>query len=49
MTMTKKFEGFQNQVEGWMKNVNAQMVLMESNFKVLKAQVAQNKTNASST
>jgi len=39
MTMTKKFEGFQNQVEGWMKNVNAQMVLMESNFKVLKAQV----------
>jgi len=39
MTMTKKFEGFQNQVEGWMKNVNAQMVLMESNMKVLKAQV----------
>ncbi len=49
MTMTKKFDGFQNQVEGWMKNVNAQMTLMESNFKILKAQVSQNKNNTPST
>ena len=48
MTMTKKFEGFQNQVEGWMKNVNAQMVLMESNFKVLKAQVSNKGTTSTS-
>lgn len=46
MTMTKKFEGFQTNVEGWMKNVNAQLLLLETNFKVLKGQVAaKNRTN----
>ena len=44
--LNKKFESFQANVEGWMKNTNAQMTLMETNFQVLKAQISNKKTTS---
>ena len=46
MTLTKKFEGFQNHVESWMKNTNAQLLLLENNYKTIKAQVAARNNNS---
>ncbi len=35
--MSKKFEEFQGNVEAWMNNTNARMILLENTCKMLKS------------
>ena len=35
----KNFDNYQEQVSGWMTNVNAKIMLLENNYKMLKTQI----------
>lgn len=45
--MSKKFEEFQGNVETWMNNTNARMILLENNYKIIKSSQSLNNKSTS--